>query len=408
MPSVMKSYKYICIDPNGKRVKGSMEATNRMMCTRFLENKNMQVLSVTEYKNILTILGGISIGQTIKPAALIFYLKQLGSLLTSGIKLIDALEILAMQQENKSVRKILFIVQQEVFNGNKLSSAFEMFPNYFPGILVSMTEAGEVSGELGQTIVKCADHFEKQTKLNRQIKGAIRTPVIYFGLAIGVTVAMLLFIFPNISSMYDQFDGAKLPTITQIFLDLSDFFQAYWLPLFGGIAIFIFVFIMLKKISKSFQYALAKFTLRIPFIGSLIQMSNQIMISNTLAQLMSRSVNTIVALEVTKKVTKNQIYKDIIQDTINNVQDGKQFSKAFEESWAIDPIMSRMIATGEKTSEIPKLLMNLSKFYDEVSELKVAKIKSAITPILLLFVYALVGCLLVAIILPQISLGSQV
>lgn len=408
MATVMRSYRYIAIDSAGKRLKGTMEATNRIMCTRFLENKNMQVLNVVEFKNIFTILSGVTIGKTLKPGVLVFYLKQLGSLLTSGIKLSEALEILAMQQENNAIRRILFAVQQEVFNGNKLSRAFELFPLDFPPLLASMTEAGEISGDLGNTIVNTAEHFESQERFNRQIKSAIMGPVAYMIGAIVVAIGLMIFVFPGIESMFnDVSDASKMPAITRFFLTLSDFFREFYIIIFSSLFAFITTFILLKKFSLTFRKLLSKIILRTPFIGQLVQMGNQIMIANTLSQLMNKSVNTLLALEVVKKVTKNYIYEDLIQQTIDNIQDGKRFSVAFEESWAIDPIMSRMIGTGEKTSEIPRMLMNLSHFYNEISDIKIAKLRAAIQPILLVFVYGLVGALLLAIIIPQISIATD-
>ena len=144
-----------------------------------------------------------------------------------------------------------------------------------------------------------------------------------------------------------------------------------------------------------------------PIMGKLQQMNSQILIANTLSQLTGRGCGAVQALEITKKVLKNRVYIDIIDKAHDNVVEGRGFAKAFEESWAIDPIMSRMIATGERTSEIPKLLESLSKFYGEISADSIARTKAVLQPVLMILVYVVVGSLLIAIMLPELTVGSQ-
>ena len=137
-------------------------------------------------------------------------------------------------------------------------------------------------------------------------------------------------------------------------------------------------------------------------------MNNQILIANSLSQMLSNGVNSIKALQTTRGILTNVIYKELILKTLKYIEDGKPFAKAFEESNYIDPIMARMISTGEKTGNIPKLMENLSAYYNGVSEMRIQQLKNSIQPILLLVVYAIVGILILAIMLPMLSLGSQI
>ena len=408
MASVMKSYRYDAIDANGKRIKGTTEGTNKVMVTRYLESRNLSVMKVEEYSNIFTKLSNISFGQTINAEQLNFYLKQLGSLLTAGVKLVEALEILATQQTNKAIRKIYFIIQQEVYNGNKLSSSFELFPNDFPPLLIAMTEAGEATGDLGATIARAAEYFNSQGKLNKKIKKAVTGPLTYLIGALGVAIAMVIFVFPTFVNMFSEFGSNDMPIFTKIYLVFYDFLMAYGLILAAVIIVVVITFIILKKKSTGFSDAVDMFVLKVPGFGKLIQLNNQILIANTLSQLMGRGVGALPALKVVRKVVQNRIFIKIIDDAIANVEGGKGFAKSFEESSFIDPIMARMISTGEKTSEIPKLLNNLTIYYNEVADVKVAQVEKTIKPVLMLFVYAVVMSLLLAIMMPQLSLASGV
>lgn len=403
----MHNYRYEGTDAYGKKIKGTTEGTSRSICLRYLEGKNYNITKLEEYSNLMTKLNGLSLGKVIKDDVLVFFLKQLGSLLTAGVKLVEALELLAMQQDNKAVRKILFAVYQEVYNGNKLSAAFALFEQDFPQVLVAMTEAGEATGDIGNTIKAAAEHFEKSRKTTKAITGVIRSPLIYFCITIVVTIAMLLLVFPTFQEMFDAMGAESLPWITQFYIDMADFLKKYFLWVFIVIVIIGVTIFCLNKYSEAFKWKMDVFKLKIPIMGKLSQMNNQILICNTLAQLMGRGCGAVQALEITKKVLKNRIYIKILDEAIGNVTEGRGFAKAFEESWAIDPIMSRMIATGEKTSEIPKLIKSLSMFYEEISDASIARTKAVLQPVLMLFVYVVVGSLLIAIMLPELTVGAQ-
>jgi type IV pilus assembly protein PilC len=137
-------------------------------------------------------------------------------------------------------------------------------------------------------------------------------------------------------------------------------------------------------------------------------MYNQILIANSLSQMLSNGVNTLYALETIKDLLKNIIYSDLIEETSKNIQDGNPFSKSFKESNFIDPIMARMISIGENTGDIPSLMTNLSEYYNDMSELKINKIKNSLQPMILIFIYAIIGVMLLAIMLPMLSLGQQI
>ncbi|MCD4826519.1 MAG: type II secretion system F family protein [Acholeplasmataceae bacterium] len=404
----LRNFKYIVINADGKTIKGRMEALSKSVCIRYLQAKNYKVKSISEYKNVITYLEQITFGRLIKPKQLVFFLKQLGSLLNSGVKLLAALELLSLQQDNKNIRKLYFELYQQVYNGNLLSAGMAKRPKEFPNLLIQMTKVGELSGELPQTILKMAAYYESQMKLSAEIKGATRMPLIYLGAAIVISIGMLLFVFPNITGLFASFGDAELPPITKFFIDTGDFFQAYAIFIFGGIALFGFGFYMLNKYNEKFHYYIQLGLLKLPVFGSLIQMTNQILIANSLSQMLSNGIHSMQALETTKDILEHDVYKALISKTLDYLQDGKPFSKSFEESPYIDPIMAKMIATGEKTGDIPKLMANLSEYYNGISEIRIQQLKNSLQPILLILVYAIVGVMILAIMLPMLTLGTQI
>ncbi len=404
----LKNYKYLATNADGKKVRGTIEALNRNVVIKYLQLKNYKIENITESNSLLSKLDSITFGRLLKPKQLIFFLKQLGSLLNAGIKLITALELLSLQQENRNQRKLYFELFQQINNGLSFSKALSKRPKDFPNLLVQMVEIGELSGELGSTVMKMADYYESQLKIQTEIKGALRMPLIYLVAALVIAAGMLIFVFPNITGLFASFEGAKLPRITQFFLNVGTFLKSYALIIFGGIFIFVVIFILLNKYVHRFHYFLSVVLLKLPIFGSLIQMNNQITIANSLSQMLSNGINSVKALQTVKGVINNVIYVDLIKKTLKYIEDGNPFSKSFEESDFIDPIMARMISTGEKTGNIPKMMENLSDYYNGITQLRVQQLKNSIQPILLIIVYAIVGVMILAIMLPMLSLGSQI
>ncbi len=404
----LRNFKYLAVNADGKQVRGRIEALNRNVCIKFLQTKNYQVKSVKEYKSIISKLDQISFGRTLKSKQLIFFLKQLGSLLNAGVNIVQALELLSLQQDNRLHRKLYFELYQQVYNGFSFSLSLAKRPKEFPNLLVQMIEVGEISGDLPQTVLRMADYYDKQIKIANDIKGAIRMPLIYLVATLVISAGMLIFVFPNITGLFLSFEGAELPGITQFFLDAGNFTANYALFIFGGLALVVLIIWILNRYVKVAHRAFAIFMLNFPIVGSLTQMNNQIMIANSLSQMLSNGINSLKALQTIKNLMKNTIYKELITKTISYIEDGKPFSKSFVESSYIDPIMSKMIATGERTGDIPKLMDNLAIYYNGISELRVAQIKNSLQPILLIVVYAMVGVMILAIMLPMLSLGGQI
>ncbi len=404
----LKHFKYTATTPAGKTIKGRMEALNKDVCKRFLHTKNYKVKDIHTYSNPFAKLSNITIGSLLKKQDLVFFLKQLSSLLSSGVNILSALELLALQNESRHLRKLYFELYQQVYNGFSFSKALQSKPKEFPKLLVQMVEMGELSGQLPKMVKDMADYYDKQIKIAAGIKGAVRMPIIYLIAALLIAAGMLVFVFPNISTLFSSFEDAEMPPITRFFINAGDFTATYAVWIFGGLALIVGAIYAAYKLSEDVRYAMNVLWLKIPIMGSLIQMHNQIMIANAFAQMLSNGVNPLVALKTTRAFLKNPVYASIIEETIENIQEGLPFSKAFEESSYIDPIMAKMISTGEKTSDIPDLMENLALYYDGITDLRIEKIKNALQPALLIIVYAIVGVMILAIMLPMISLGGQI
>jgi type IV pilus assembly protein PilC len=401
-------YKYQAVRKDGRTIKGKIESINRATSIRLLESKGYKIKSLEEI-NSFWLKINIHVGGTIfSQRQLIFFLRQLGSLLKAGVKLIVAMELLALQQENRQLRKLYFEIYYDIYSGYSFSKALRQKPKEFPPLLLQMVEVGEVSGDLTNTLIQMASYYENQFRISTEIKNAMRMPIIYLVATLLIAIGMLTFVFPNITGIYSSFENAKIPYVTQLFLDLGLFFAQNILSIVAGIILFIVIFYLFNRFSTKFKRVVTIFLLKIPIFGQLIQMNNQIMIANALSQMLSNGIHSMKALELLKKHTKNVIYQELIHKTQAYIEDGHPFYRAFEESDYIDPVMAKMIQTGEQSGDIPKVMMNLSDYYNGISDLRVNQLKNSIQPILLIIVYGIVGFMILAIMLPMLTLGSQI
>ncbi len=220
---------------DGKIVKGITEAPSKTMVDKFLQEQSLKPIEIYQHKSILQRLNRITLGRVIKERDLIFYLKQLSSLLSAGIKLNEASEMLATQQTNKAVRRILYGIYYEVNSGQTLAESYKEYPNDFPKILVSMVQVGEKTGDLKSAIKEIVDYFEAQYRLKSSIQSTLMMPVIYLIVGIGVAIFLLVAVMPQFKDMFEAIDNVEMPAITLLFMNLGDFVIGNALLLIVGI-----------------------------------------------------------------------------------------------------------------------------------------------------------------------------
>ncbi|MCF7925751.1 MAG: type II secretion system F family protein [Candidatus Izimaplasma sp.] len=393
---------------DGKIVKGLTEAPSKIMVDKFLQENGMKPIEVYQKKSLLLELNRISFGRVIKEQDLIFYLRQLNSLLRSGVKLNEASEMLATQQTNKAVRRILYGIFYEVNSGTTLADAYSEYPNDFPEILISMIRVGETTGNLREALVEIVDYFEAQHRIKAAIKQTLMMPIIYLTVAFAVAVFIFVYVMPNFEDMFNSVDDVEMPAVTRLFIDIGNFLTNYAIFLGLGFVSFVAIFILLKKYSRKFQRVLSYIAIRIPIIGTIVKLNNLSRIAATLSQMLNAHVPLQESLVVTYDTLQNQIYKDIIIEAQKNVNGGEYMSLAFEGHYASEVIFTRMISVGEQTGELGKMLTNLSDFYESDSEVKIDRVRKALEPVLLIMIFTLVVIMLLAIMLPSLTFTAQI
>jgi type II secretory pathway component PulF len=391
---------------DGKIVKGMAEGPSKAIVDQFLFENGMRAIEIEPYKSVIAQLNRITLGKIIKDKDLIFYLKQLSSLLRSGVKLNEACEILATQQTNKNVRRILYGLYYEVNGGQLFSDALKEYPKDFPKLLVAMIAVGEKTGDLEEVLTEVADYYEKQYRLKSSIRGTMMMPAIYMIVAIGVAIFLMIGVLPQFEGMYDSL-GGELPAVTVFFMNTGKFLRANILYILAGLVTVIFLVRMIYKKNYKFQHFISVLAIKVPIFGQLTILSNLSRIASTLAQLMKNHVPLQDSLKTTYDTLDNKVYRKLLVEAQKNVNGGELMSAAFEHHYASEVVFVRMMSVGERTGDLGKMMLGLAQFYDEDSDIKVERMKKALEPLLLIFIYIMIVIMILAVMLPSLSLSDQ-
>lgn len=391
---------------DGKIVKGTAEGPSKAIIDQFLFENGLRAIEIEAHRSLIAQLNRITLNKIIKETDLIFYLKQLASLLRSGVKLNEACEILATQQTNKNVRRILYGIYYSVNGGAMLSDAFREYPKEFPKILVAMVGVGEKVGDLDEVLEEIVSYFEKQHRLKSSIRSTMMMPMIYLILAIIIGIFLMVGVMPQFEDMYDSV-GGELPSITRFFMTIGNFLRANAIFIILGFIAFIVGLRILYKKWYKFQYAISFLAIKMPIFGEVVKLSNLSRIASTLSQMMKNHVPLQDSLKTTWETIDNKVYRNLLVTSQKQVTSGDYMSSAFEHHYASEVVFNRMMSVGERTGELGKMMHNLADFYDEDSEIKVERMKKAMEPLLLIFVYAMIVVMILAVMLPSLALSDQ-
>ena len=393
---------------DGKVVRGTTEAPSKAMVDRFIQERGMKPIEIYQQRSLFGEFSRISFGKVINERDLIFYLRQLGSLLNAGVKLNEASEILATQQTNKQIRRIYYGIYFEVNSGTTLADAYSEYPHDFPDILVSMVRVGETTGDLKGALKEIITYFESQFRIKNSIKQTMMMPIIYLVVAFLVAIFIFVYVMPGFEDMFSSLDGAEMPAITLFFINLGNYIQANALMLMLELTIFVATFVILKKRYKPFQKLLAYVAIKMPIVGSITKLNNLSRIAATLSQMLNNHVPLQECLVATYDTLSNQIYKELIIEAQKNINNGEYMSQAFEGHYAVEVVFTRMISVGERTGDLGQMLKNLSTFYDEDSTVKIDQVRKLLEPLMMIVIFSIVVVMLLAIMLPSLSFSGQV
>lgn len=402
----MTLYDYRAVDAEGKPVRGDVEADSRNAVVDMLHEKGLVVLHIDEklkfgLKDILNMqIGGVPL------TSKVIFSKQLATMLAAGLPLLQALDVLASQEKNAGFRSALENVVHLVEGGSNLSNALGKQKGIYTEVELNLIAAGEQSGNLVEMIQKVADNLEKQKDFNAKLRGAMIYPVIIFVAIIIVVVLLMIFMVPAVEGLYKDF-GGELPWVTRFMVDVSNFIISFW---WGILTVLAAAVIGLKyyQSTPSGREVFDRLFLTMPIFGKLVTKIQLAEFSRLLAMLLKSGISIIEALNIVANALPNIHFRRGLKAAAKEVEKGVPLAVPISKNEDFPIIISRIIATGESTGNLDKVLEDISKFYQTEVDNMTSNLTKMLEPIILLVVGGVVAFLALVVYVPIYGLADVI
>ncbi|MEC7523413.1 MAG: type II secretion system F family protein [Myxococcota bacterium] len=400
----MAEFVYEAKARTGETRKGIMEAESVEAVQNRLKAQNLNPVKVKKKPKEIT----IQIGSPVSEKELVVFVRQFATMIDAGLPLVQCLEILAAQGENKQFNNILKDIKNYVEQGGTFSDALKRHPKVFDELFVNLVAAGELGGILDTILQRLAVYIEKRVKLKRQVRGALVYPSIIAFVASLVLFVLLTWVIPSFQAMFMDFGGEDaLPGITKFVIDVSEGFvgNLIWIiPMFIAIAVGIVASYRTKG-GKEFWHRLL---LTMPVLGPVMRKIAVARFTRTLGTLLSSGVPILDAMNVVAKSAGNVIVEKAIIVTAEKIREGRTMAEPLMETKVFPPMVVQMIGVGEQTGALDQMLNKIADFYEDEVDVAVAALTSMLEPIMLVVVGGMVGFILVAMYLPIFSIAGNI
>ena len=401
-----KTYSYVVLDPNGQQKKGSMAGPNQAAVSEKLIELGYRPVSVEETKVSLAQMEiNLSFMQRVGLKDLSVFCRQFATMINSGLPIVRALNIMVSQTTNVKLRDVLSEVSADVRGGQTLSQAMGKHKE-FPPLFVSMTQAGEVAGQLDEVLLRVADTMEKELALKRKVTGAMTYPIVVLVLSMVLTGAMLVFVVPQFQSLFKMVDG-ELPLLTKGMVAASDALRSWGALVI--LAILIGLGFAHSKVKKTRRYReiVSPVFLKMPVFGNLLQKVAIARFSRNFGSLLRAGVAVVTALEITKETLGQPVIEDALEPVIQAVREGESVSSRLIGNQWFPQMMVQMMAVGEETGNTDIMLEKVADYYDEEVDTIADNMASALEPLMIVVLGGIVGTMVVGMYLPMFTLMNQ-
>lgn len=402
----MGKFTYIAKDKTGHTVKGELQAPDKVKALDMLREKSLLILKLEETKSMTSFMSSLKMSgrKRVSLDELVLFTRQMATLTGAGITIVNSLDTLAEQTENVSFKKALIEVRNDVNTGASLSEAMSKHTRIFSEFFINMIRAGESSGMLDDVLEKVATYLEKTNALQKKIKAALIYPAVVTSMAVGITLIMILKVIPVFKDIFSSF-GADLPAPTQFMINLSDNARKYF-----GLAVLVLgiIIVVLRWYSGTERGRLHidSLKLRMPIFGPLLKKVAISKLCRTLSTLVRSGVPILAALEIVAKTSGNVVVESTIDHVRSSVREGESIAAPMEKSGIFPPLVTRMVAVGEKTGELEKMLSKISDFFDEQVDTMVDGLTSLMEPMIIAFLGIVIGGIVICMFLPIFKIST--
>ena len=411
----MAIFQYVGIDKNGKHVKGLKEADSAKTLRSSLRAAGVFVTKISESAGgVISGSGRVGLKQEINFKQLFervnvetiaLATRQLATLLQSGVPMLESLRALVEQVDNEALKRVLSQVRADVNEGLSLADAMQKH-KVFSNVYVNMVRAGESSGALELVLERLADFTEGQSRLQSKVIGALTYPAVMVVVAISVVVILMTTVVPKITSMFAS-AKVQLPLMTRMLIATSSFLKSYWWLLLLMIALAAYAVMRLLQVPK-WHARFDRLKLQLPVFGPIMQMVSIARFSRTLATLLSGGVPLLTTLQIVRNVVSNDALEKAIDDVREAVREGEDIAGPLKRSGRFPPMVTHMIAVGEKSGQLEDMLSRIAAAYESRVETRVSMLTSLLEPLMILFMGVTIGGIVGAVMVPIMQMSTLV
>jgi len=395
----MATFEYTARNQQGQETTGTMEAASRDEVVANLRKNRMVLVRLREAKKARR-------GARVPTRDIVVFTRQFATMINSGLPLVQALDILAQQTENKALAEVTKQVVYDVESGHTLADALSKHPKAFTALYVNMVAAGEAGGILDTILLRLAVFLEKNDAIVRKVKGAMIYPAVIFSVAGIAVVVLLVFVIPTFQTMFASVN-MELPLPTKIVIGLSQFVQSFWWAVILGAGAAAFVIRRYYQ-TEGGKLVIDRLLLQAPVLGDLLRKSAVSRFTRTLGTLISSGVAILDGLEITARTAGNRVIHDAVMESRGSIAGGETIAQPLAKSGVFPPMVTSMIAVGEATGGLDEMLTKIADFYDDEVDAAVSALLSLMEPIMIVVLGVIVGGMIVAMYLPIFGMINTV
>jgi len=402
-------FSYRVRNTSGGILEGVIDANDIRSAMDKLRSQRYTIIEINEQKtsSIIKVIGSLlPFGKGVKSSELALFSRQLSTLVSSGVPIVQGLAIIEEQITSANFKNVLAGLKQDIEGGVSIADAMKKYPDVFSELYVSMISAGEVGGILDAILERLATYLESAEALKGKVKSAMTYPIVVAIIAVGATIFLLLGVIPQFANIFKDL-GAKLPLPTRILLFVADILKRYFIVIFSVPIILFFVFKQLYKKSESFRYRVDEIKLHIPIFGVLSQKMSIAKFTRTLGTLVKSGVPILQALETVAKTSGNKVIEKAIFDARESIREGEKIAEPLKKNKVFPPMVIQMISVGEETGSLDTMLLKIADFYDREVDDAVKGLTSMIEPLIIVFMGGVIGTIVLAMFLPMFELTSM-
>jgi len=400
----MANFKYQVIDNAGKMSEGVIEAENIGEASRKLRSDGKYISSLKLDRGSLA---NIQIGSgKLKTKELVLITRQLSSLLSAGITVVRALDMLYQQLDSARAKKCIGEVYEAVQGGRSLSEAFKEQQGVVPNIMIQMISAGEESGRLDEIMARLAEHFQKEAKIKNKISSAMVYPKMLAFVTVAVTVGLMTFLVPGIVSTIVEL-GGELPALTKAIIAISNSLVHYWYIYVIVVAVAYYSFKLWKNSEKG-HYQWDALMLKIPVVGNATKLTAASRFTRTVSTLLRSGISVLSAVEITEKSLDNIVIEKKLADARVEIRKGTALSKSIKNITEFPPMIYAMVSIGEESGTLDTILEKAADYFEDEADAATQKMVSTLEPVMIIIMAVIVGCVVGGIAMPIFTMASYI